>query len=97
MARSHLALVAGGKQYASPQAPEGMDPDRGTPVPSLLAEIAHRFEDGALERYLAKKMGVQRGFIEAAIRREFRRVRAENRELRAENGSLKRDALRRAA
>ncbi len=51
-------------------------------MPSVIEEIVHRFESGALERYLANKMHVRRAFIEAVIRHEFRKLRQTSREQR---------------
>jgi hypothetical protein len=47
-------------------------------IASVAERICHRFANGALERSLSIEFGTRREFIEALIRRDYRRLREEN-------------------
>lgn len=69
---TRLQLVGAKRRFAST-----------SPVIESVAErICYRFANGALERSLSIEFQTRREFIEAVIRRDYRRLREENAMLR---------------
>jgi hypothetical protein len=58
-------------------------PKRPVPaMPLILDRMVYKFQSGVLQTSIAREFECSVAFVEAVIRREYRRMAAENRELR---------------
>lgn len=78
---SEIRIISDRSQGCNPQGADGKE-EVTCKVPRVAERILYKFERGVLERYIASEYGIKREFVEALVRREYRRLAAENRQLR---------------